>query len=102
MMFSVASPGNFGEGGHDNASARKSLAAVVVGIADQVEGHALARNAPKLCPLTRQANADRAVRQSRRGRSGARFSCESMVPTVRLPLRIGMSIATFSLRSSAG
>jgi hypothetical protein len=53
MMFSSGFAAEVDARAHDDAPARQALADVVVGIADQVERDARARNAPKLWPACR-------------------------------------------------
>ena len=79
----------------DQRAARESLADVVVGIAFQLERHALGQERAEALPgRAVELEADGVVRQARRSRSAARFRRESIAPTVRCTLRMGSLIST--------
>ena len=91
-MFSVGSPRNSGSGLHDDAPARQALAAVVVGRA-----HSARTSRPS--PGTRRSSGRRSLRSDVDRVVGQALvavaraiSPESIVPTERLMLRIGISI----------
>jgi hypothetical protein len=96
MMLSSATNGGVGGGAHDEPAAGEALADVVVGVALERSVMPLGTNAPKLWP----AEPLEVMSMVSSGRPGAAVrlvtSWPSIVPTVRLTLRIGNSSLTFS------
>ena len=94
MMLSRGLAAEFGRGRTDDAPARQTLAAVVVRLADQVQRDALRRGMPRSsgrpCP---PAGCGSCRPAGLHDRIACATSPDSIVPTVRLMLRIGMSIA---------
>ena len=86
-----------GRGLHRDAAAGESLAAVVVGVADEIEPHAAREERAEALPgRAGEAHVDGVVGQAVVAVALGDLACDSMVPTVRLMLRIGVSMVTFS------
>ena len=89
MMFSSATNGARRGGAHDDAAAGQALAEVVVGVALEPQRDAVGDERAEALPgRTAEVHLDRVVGQT--DAAGRRVtSWPSIVPTVRLMLRIG-------------